>query len=64
MAEHVHKTYTCDRCKADLGDVRPKRSQQTKVVATFDSMEGPGPGFHWLDLCDGCDRAVKVFFNV
>lgn len=62
MAEHTHTTYSCDRCKADLGSERPNRSMRTNVVARFDYTEGPGPAFQWVDLCDSCDEAVKAFF--
>lgn len=64
MAEHVHKTYSCDRCKADLGDKRPQRIQTTEVVAAFHWRDGPGPQFKWADLCDRCDSEVKAFFGV
>jgi len=62
MAEHTHKTYTCDRCKVDLGRERPKRNQQSRVVASFNWNEGPGPNFDWTDLCDSCNAAVRAFF--
>lgn len=64
MAEHVHKTYSCDRCKADMGSVRPKHSQSTDIVANFNWAEGPGPMFIWKDLCDDCRREVFAFFGV
>jgi hypothetical protein len=62
MAEHTHTTYSCDRCKADLGSKRPMRTMRTNVAARFDYSEGPGPNFNWTDLCDACDTAVKAFF--
>lgn len=62
MAEHTHTTYSCDRCKADLGIERPKRAQTSIVNAEFGWTEGPGPSFKWRDLCDPCDVAVKAFF--
>lgn len=62
MAEHTHTTYSCDRCKADLGIKRPNRTLRTAVTARFDYVEGPGPNFAWNDLCDACDTAVKAFF--
>lgn len=62
MAEHVHKTYTCDRCKASLGSERPKPSQGANVRASFNWSEGPGPSFQWDDLCSDCRKAVFAFF--
>ncbi len=62
MAEHTHTTYSCDRCKADLGEKRPKRNQSSTVDASFNWTEGPGPNFKWRDLCDPCDIAVRAFF--
>lgn len=62
MAQHTHTTYSCDRCKADLGCVPPTRFQASTVDATFHSLEGPGPSFRWRDLCDPCHLAAKVFF--
>lgn len=62
MAEHQHTTYSCDRCKADLGASRPKRQQSSVVVASFHWDEGPGPNFNWKDLCDPCNFAVRSFF--
>ncbi len=64
MSEHIHKTNSCDRCKADLGDKRPSRLQTSKVTASFNWLEGPGPSFWWEDLCDTCDAEVKAFFGV
>ncbi|CDO37635.1 hypothetical protein [Novosphingobium sp. KN65.2] len=62
MAKHTHTTFSCDRCKADLGDEQPRRNQQSLVNACFNWREGPGPNFNWIDLCDSCDAAVKAFF--
>lgn len=64
MAEHIHLTYTCDRCKADLGEKRPYRDQQAEVRAAFNYTEGPGPSFRWDDLCDACVSEVRAFFHV
>lgn len=62
MAEHNHTTYSCDRCKAELGSERPRRAQRSVVRASFNYQDGPGPDFTWADLCDGCDTAAKAFF--
>lgn len=62
MAEHVHKSYSCDRCKADLGPDRPNHGQGAVISAAFNWREGPGPTFKWDDLCDGCRSAVMAFF--
>ncbi|GEM_PF-5780199 len=62
MAEHTHTTYSCDRCKEEIGSERPKRSIQAEVSAHFPYLEGPGPNFKWRDLCDECDLQVKAFF--
>lgn len=62
MAEHVHRTYSCDRCKADLGTERPKHAQESEVTASFNWSEGPGPIFRWKDLCTDCRKAVFDFF--
>jgi hypothetical protein len=62
MAEHVHKSYSCDRCKADLGAERPKRDQPPLIRASFNYDSGPGPTYDWSDLCDSCNDAVRAFF--
>lgn len=62
MAKHIHVSFTCDRCKADLGDKPPVRSQKSQVAANFNWTEGHGPSFSWVDLCDPCDAAVRAFF--
>lgn len=62
MAEHVYKSYTCDKCKCNLGNERPKRSQDTRVAATFNWSDGSGPAFLWKDLCDPCNDAIRAFF--
>lgn len=60
--EHVHKTYSCDRCQKEIGSERPKRSQGAIVTATFNWADGPGPSYDWKDLCDPCYGFVKAFF--
>lgn len=62
MAKHMHTTFSCDRCKCDLGEKLPSRAQQALVQASFNYSEGPGPSFNWDDLCDPCEQAVKAFF--
>lgn len=62
VAKKTHITYSCDRCKADLGSELKRRSMGAVVTARFDYTEGPGPNFAWNDLCDACDTAVKAFF--
>lgn len=62
MAQHVHTTYTCDRCKCDLGTTRPKRDVDCIVEAHFPSIQKSSHHFKWNDLCDSCDVAVKAFF--
>ena len=62
MAEHITKSYTCDRCRKELGCERPRRTQKATVRASFHYQEGPGPAFDWQDLCDECDQKVKLFF--
>lgn len=64
MAEHIHKTYSCDRCKTDLGTTRPRHGQSTRVTARFDYSEGPGPNYDWTDLCVSCRKIVMEFFGV
>ena len=64
MAEHIHKTYSCDRCKADLGDKRPNRAQGCEVSAAFHWLAGPGPTFKWVDVCDECRAEIRSFFGV
>ena len=63
MAEHVHKTYSCDRCKADLGAERPSHSQEADIVASFNWQDGPGAVFKWKDLCTACRDDVFAFFK-
>ncbi|MCW1985550.1 UNVERIFIED_ORG: hypothetical protein M2348_001282 [Sphingomonas sp. R1F5B] len=62
MAKHTHTTYSCDRCKTDLGTTLPDHKQETVITASFNWREGPGPTFHWKDLCDPCRSAVRAFF--
>lgn len=62
MAKHTHTTYSCDRCKADLGSELPDHNQATVINASFNWREGPGPAFKWQDLCDPCRSAVRAFF--
>lgn len=62
MAEHTHTTYSCDRCKKEIGSERPYRPQNTSIDASFHYVEGPGPSFKWRDLCDGCNSAARAFF--
>lgn len=62
MAEHIHKTYTCDRCAVDLGATRPQHAQWAEVDASFNWRDGPGPRFKWRDLCDRCRADVFAFF--
>lgn len=63
MAEHIHKSYTCDRCKADLGSELPRHSQRADVSASFNWSTGPGPTFKWTDMCDECRAEVFAFFQ-
>lgn len=62
MAERIHRTYECDRCKADLGSTRPQHDQKTEVAATFNWTSGPGPHYVWRDLCTTCRTDVIGFF--
>lgn len=64
MAAHTHTTYSCDRCKCDLGSELPNHSQRTNVQARFDYAEGPGPVYGWTDLCDSCRAFVLQVFKV
>lgn len=64
MATHTHTTYSCDRCKTDMGSVKRKHPQEATVTASFNWSEGPGPTFKWVDLCEPCRDDVFKFFEV
>lgn len=64
MAKHTHTTFSCDRCKCDLGSTLPNRQQNSYVKASFHWNSGPGPEFDWADLCDPCLSAVRAFFLI
>lgn len=64
MAEHVHKTYTCDRCKASMTERKPPHPWGTvQIRGYFEYREGPGPKFTWNDLCQPCGDVVTAFFK-
>jgi hypothetical protein len=62
VAKHTHTTFSCDRCKCDLGAELPNHPQENVVKAYFNWKEGPGPVFEWTDLCEPCRGAVRAFF--
>ena len=62
MAEHIHTTYSCDRCAADLGAAKPYREPVAIIKASFASLQKPAQHFEWNHLCDRCDTAVRAFF--
>lgn len=63
MAEHIHKTYSCDRCKEALGSERPQRLRTIDVRAQLDWRDARGQHFEWKDVCDACYRDIMNFFE-
>ncbi len=61
MAEHILKSYSCDRCNADLGNEKPKEDivvnaqKNGEWALDFDAK--------WKHLCPGCRQVVVEFFT-
>lgn len=62
MAEHLHKSYSCDRCMRDLGEAVPEHYPKTKVSAVFEG-EWAMVTVAFAQLCDPCHEAVWQFFG-
>ncbi len=61
MVEHVHKTYSCDRCGSDLGKA-PPRSKLT-AQAHKEGEWAMEFSFTWKDFCPRCEKDVSTFFT-
>jgi hypothetical protein len=61
MAEHIAKSYSCDRCKSDLGSERP--NSKAVVTAYFEGEWAPECRAEWKDLCPSCRSSALEFFQ-
>lgn len=61
MAEHVHKTYTCDHCRTELESV-PKHYPAITGRIEFIG-EWASVGFKFEHLCKPCHDKIWQFFG-
>lgn len=61
MAEHVVRSFSCDRCGADLGAARGR--QPTQVTAQEEGEWAMDWAVKWRDLCEPCRADVRAFFT-
>lgn len=61
MAEHIRKTFSCDRCGTDLGSERGR--QPITVTAVEDGEWAKEWSVNWRDLCEPCRDAVRKMFK-
>lgn len=61
MAEHIAKSYSCDRCGIDIGAQKP--SKNMSVRANRNGEWAPEFDIKWDDFCADCDAEVSQFFT-
>lgn len=64
MAEHIHKSYACDRCKKPIDAPGSPKSKYPRLQLSG-SVHGEWAGydFKWIDLCDDCWTAIHEFLG-
>lgn len=62
MAEHIAKTYSCDRCKRTIPEPStPRHVVMTAAVAMSDTYSTDK--YNWQDLCAPCSKAIILFLS-
>ena len=56
--EHLVKTYTCDRCDADMGDTLPNRKTDICISYTLQWTQA-ARNVIWRHLCDKCFKLIE-----
>lgn len=66
MAEHIHKTYTCDHCGADVPERQTPRSTLFAQLLLSTAAKPPATiskTFQFEDLCSVCVTAIAQFLT-
>lgn len=63
MAEHISRTYTCDRCGFLIGPNPNQGSRVVKLHASVSYPSEPGTQFEWGHLCTPCGADILSFLK-